>query len=153
MSKMVPNPQTWLTIVYSVGFSHYLLGAIYSRQQFREAYAQPLSLFPVLVLAIFGIGLYSLQFPLLIFFALHHAFNEAYVLKQTTPGDDSAISPFRSSAFMLHLFLYFILLRRSQSLGIIELNIFYLVLGSGGQGVFSSELLWGGLLVSYILFV
>ena len=87
MSKMVPNPQTWLTIVYSVGFSHYLLGAIYSRQQFREVYAQPLSLFPVLALAIFGIGLYSLQFPLLIFFALHHAFNEAYVLKETTPED------------------------------------------------------------------
>src|SRR5208282_6423635 len=82
--RLAPNPLAWLTIVYVLGFTHYMMAAIYSRRQLQEAYAQPLSLVPVLALAVFGIGFYSLQFPLLIFFALHHAFNEAYVLKDTT---------------------------------------------------------------------
>jgi hypothetical protein len=149
--KIAP-PLVWLTIVYIFGFTHYIMGAIYSRRQVREAYGQPLSLIPLLALIVFGTGLYSLRFPLLIYFGLHHAFNEAYVLKETTPSDEPAVSALRSSAFMLHLFLYFVLLRRPQSMGIMEANIASLIIRRAGHGLFNEELLWTGLVLSYGFF-
>jgi len=82
VSTQAPNNRTWVALVYSFGFTHYVMALIYSKRQFSELLAQPLALLTLLSVTLFGAGLYLFQFPLLVFFAVHHAFNEAYVLKE-----------------------------------------------------------------------
>src|SRR5437773_2236219 len=80
-----PSHITWLALVYSLGFTHYLLTLIYSQRQFAAFATQPFSVIPLFSIIVFGAGLYFFHFPLPLYFAVHHAFNEAYILRHTLP--------------------------------------------------------------------
>jgi hypothetical protein len=149
-----PNNRTWVAVVYAYGFSHYLMALVYSKRQAAEFIVQPLSWLSLVSIGLLGAGLYFSQFPLLFFFALHHAFNEAYVLKHTVPSDDQASKAFRTSAVLLHLFLYFVLLRHTQGIGHVDLSPFLLLrrFTPGAGEILNAEFLWIGLAGSYALF-
>jgi hypothetical protein len=150
VSIKAPNNRTWVALVYSFGFTHYLMALIYSKRQFGEFLAQPLALLSLLSISLFGAGLYLFQFPLLVFFAVHHAFNEAYVLKNTIPSDNQTVRAFRASAALLHLFLYFVLLRHTRSIGVVDLSVAYTSFARGD--ILNARLLWVGLALSYMIF-
>src|SRR5262245_25088742 len=100
---------SWLSLVYSLGLAHYLPSLVYSKRQFIELTQQPNILVPIFSLVILGTGLYFSRFPLFIYFALHHALNEAYILNSTLSPDDADVRVFRGSAALLHVLLYFFL--------------------------------------------
>ena len=150
VSIAAPNNKTWVALVYSFGFTHYLMALVYSKRQFGELLAQPLALLTTLCVAMFGAGLFLFEFPLLVFFAVHHAFNEAYVLKNTIPSDDQAVRAFRVSTVLLHLFLYFVLLRHTRNIGVVDIGITYASFARGD--ILNAKLLWTGLSLSYLIF-
>lgn len=151
LAGLSPDRPTWLSLVYSITLAHFLLAFVYSRRQIADALTQPLSLLAILSVALVGGTLYAFRISLVFYFALHHAFNEAYVLKHTTPGDDAAVRAFRGSGVLLHLFLYLFLLRRTASMGPSDLSFLYPLFRRTG-GLLNENLLLAGLAVSYGLF-
>lgn len=149
-----PNDTTWVALVYGFGFAHYLMALIYSKRQLTALASQPLGLVTLLSLVVCGAGLYYVQFPLLVFFALHHAFNEAYILKHTIQSDNHAVRALRVSAVLLHLCLYFFLLRHTPTIGFVDLSVVYASIsrGADGAGMVKTKLLLAGLMCSYGLF-
>lgn len=135
IAARTPEPKLWYSIVFSLGFAHYLVALLYSRNQIIGVFRQSQAVVPLLSLALLGTFLYLSKFSLLIYFALHHAFNEAYVLNHTLPKGDPRVKAFRASSVLLHVLLYFTLLRHTPVLSFLP-----------------DELLFGGLVVSYALF-
>jgi hypothetical protein len=103
----------WVT--YSLGFSHYALSLHYSRDQVMGLARRGVAL-PMVLLVSLGAGLYWTRFSLLAYFAIHHAFNEGYLLRDSTPSRDTRAAQFRGSAALLHLCLYLVLLRHEPEL-------------------------------------
>jgi hypothetical protein len=132
------DPKTWLALVYSLGFAHYLLSLIYAKRQFTELAQQPNLFVPVFSVVILGAGLYLSNFSLLFYFVLHHSFNEVYVLNHTTPIDNEDVRKFRGSAVLLHALLYFFLLRNAVA--------------SDLRWWVNPQLLLAGLAVAYVAF-
>lgn len=110
-----PNTRTWTNIVYGLALAHYLLALLYSRRQIVETLRRPYGAVPLLSIAILGIGLYLGQFSLLIYFALHHAFNEAFMIRDAAPADDPDVKALRGSAVLVHILLYLFILRRQAA--------------------------------------
>ena len=101
----------WLSVVFSVTFSHYLLALWYGRRRFAVIAQQPASIAAFGVLLLLGYGLYSKGFPLYAYFALHHAFNEAYLRNQRLPVDRNSTVLLRSSAIILHFLAVLLLIK------------------------------------------
>ncbi len=148
------NSQTWLAAVYSLGFAHYLMSLIYAKRQFAELAHQPNIFVPVFSVVILGTGLYVSNFSLLFYFVLHHAFNEVYILNQTTPIDNEDMRKFRGSAVLLHALLYFFLLRNVVAPDLEALNPAYLAMLQRirSRGFMDPQLLLAGLAVVYVAF-
>lgn len=107
----VPGTSDWLSIVFSITFSHYLLALWYGRKRFTIIAQQPASIAAFGVLLLLGYGLYSKGFPLYAYFALHHAFNEAYLRNQRLPQDVKSTILLRSSAIILHFVAVLLLIK------------------------------------------
>ena len=102
-----------MILVWAIGFSHYLLGLIYSRRQLVSLVTTPGILLPMTVLAVAGGVLYFQQFPLLLYFGLHHAINEAYIGNRFRDTNDRRL--LSGISFLLHM-TGFVLLAYSQRL-------------------------------------
>ncbi len=105
-----PTSSQWFALVFALGFCHYLLALIYSRRPMAALAGQPYSYLPVVLLLGVGWWLYDTRFPIEIYFALHHLFNEAYLKARLFPlhGDarDGAspgplLAVFHGSAYLL----------------------------------------------------
>jgi hypothetical protein len=142
---------TWTALVYSIALGHYVMAITYSRRQFKEFLGRPLALLTMFSFTVFAAALYLVRLPLLFLFGIHHAFNEGYVLKRAVPCDGQYAGAFRTSATLLHLFLYFVLLRHVSSIGAIDLPSLYLIFLGGGHGM-DTSFLWVGLGLSYATF-
>ncbi len=123
IAQATPN-KIWLWLVYSWGLAHYLIAIIYSKRQISALAQQPGIFLAPFSMAVLGAALYLGQFSLLYYFALHHVFNEAYILAPTTPADDTNMRALRGSAVLVHVFLYFFLLRDSAILGVLDISLF-----------------------------
>jgi hypothetical protein len=109
----LPGTANWVAAVFSLGFGHYLLSIAYARGKVRASLASPLAAVPLLLSIVIALGLYASKFSLLVYFGLHHIFNEVYLVGRNTPDTPStAQTRFRASALVLHVFIYCTLLRR-----------------------------------------
>src|SRR5262249_29416263 len=126
-----PSHIAWFALVYSLGFTHYLLTLLYSQRQFAALTTQPFSVLPLFSMLVFGAGLYVFHFPLPLYFAVPHVFNEAYILPHTLPADNEAVRAFRGSAVLLHLFLYVFLLRCTLNTSFGDTSAFAFFLHTG----------------------
>jgi hypothetical protein len=127
----------WAWIAVCVAFAHYFLSLLYSQRQIRCVFSRPASLPPLAGLALGGTALYLADFPLVIYFAFHHVFNEVYLLERAVgPSDDAeAAKALRTSGAVLNFFIYFVLLRDLSELKFVN-----------------QQFLFGGLAVSYGVF-
>jgi hypothetical protein len=149
-----PMPRILANIVYSLALAHYVLALIYSRRQIAEAFTRPYGLVPLLSIVLLGAGLYLGQFSLLIFFGLHHAFNEAFIMRATLPSDDADVKSLRGSAVLVNFLLYLFILRGQAGLSFGSSNPFYtFIAGYGGASRYVAVfVLVAALVVSYGVF-
>lgn len=108
---VTPESYRWAT--YSIGFSHYLLALVYARSPIAAVASDRAWPLVLLGLGMLGIGLYQADFPLFLYFGLHHALNEAWT-RRPTAGQAPVTS--RMPEFALHLLAYIIVLRHDIGL-------------------------------------
>ena len=112
-----PRDIVWKIFVYGLAFAHYLLAFFYSKRQLQQVTSSPSTLMAFLFVIALGIALFATGFPLLVVFAIHHVFNEVFVLNRIVPKNDKKeSSQFRCSSILLNLLLYFVLLRDTDLL-------------------------------------
>ena len=149
----------WVAIVMSLGLGHYLLAIVYSQRQIIQSFSQPASAVPLLILLLLGSTLYLpvigaarvlptyRQIVLLFFFGLHHVFNEVFLTSRLiTPQHYARTWLYRTNGVVLHLLLYFFLLRNDP---ILRLTFYDISLESARHLV---NALFAGLIVSYLVF-
>lgn len=124
----VPDQITLWSIVWCLGFGHYFIGLWYSRRLVRQVSQDSQTLYPFIVVLAMGTILFFARFSLTIYFAIHHAFNEVYMLNRTMKNKVD-LTGLRTSGVFLHLFLYAVLLRYTPTLMLIDPNILFVGLG------------------------
>jgi hypothetical protein len=136
LASLAPDRITWVSLAWSLAFSHYLVGLWYSRTQFLPLLRHPTTVVSLGVLMTMGMGLYFTGWPLLYYFGVHHALNEVYMLNRITHAQHSrALALFRGAGWLLHLVLYAAMLRKQRDLAFLN-----------------TQVLWGTLLVVYLLY-
>jgi hypothetical protein len=112
-------PLAFIAATYSLGFAHYLLALRYSAGPLRQVADAPLQLLSLLGLALLGVALYQLDFPLFLYFGLHHALNEAY-LRRGAGASPALPSAVNAPAAAFHALAYLVVLRWSPELAGIQ---------------------------------
>jgi len=97
-------PLAFVSGVYSIGFAHYLLALRYSAGQLRQISQAPLQWVSLAGLILLAIAFYQLDIPLVIYFGVHHALNEAYARRGG--GDPGQIARLGAPAAILHGLAY-----------------------------------------------
>ena len=121
IAMQLPDETTFKSVVFSVGFGHYFMALLYSKRQISQVLGQTYSYLPLAAVLIAGTALYQYEYPLVIYFAVHHAFNEVYVLDHPIAGKNSSeLKGFRASGIFLHLFVYFLILRDRPDLQFLD---------------------------------
>ena len=112
------NNYKWLIAVYIFAFSHYLIGALYSRKIIFSLLASPKAYLPLALLCLTGWFAYKESFSLLLYFGLHHALSEGYLKQRFFNIQASAelLSRLQASSFWLHLSGFFLLVRSDPTL-------------------------------------
>ena len=113
----------WLSLLYSLGLAHFGLSFVYARSRITALSVHPRSALTVLAIGAVGVALYFDHFPLVILFAMHHAFNEAYLPRSGLEPGSANESRLKGSASLLHLCLYLALLRDAQYLRSIDASL------------------------------
>jgi len=95
-----------VVLVWAIGFSHYLLGLIYSRKQVAHVISSTANLLPTGLLLVGGTLFYFLNGSLTYYFVLHHALNETYlsIRFQSHTLSTHLRSRIQSVSFSLQLF-------------------------------------------------
>ena len=119
----------WAT--YSFGFTHYLLAMRYSTSQLRRVAAVPTQLLSLLGLVLVGVALYQSNFPLLLYFAVHHALNEAYG-RRSPVGSVVPSSRLTASAALFHGLAFLTVLRWTSELTPLDPLWLWCALGAAG---------------------
>jgi hypothetical protein len=127
----------WQSAVLSIGFGHYLLSVWYARSKLAIVATHWSTAVPMAAAVVIGSVLYIGRFPLIIYFAAHHVFNEVYLTGEKLKGlNANQVRLYRATAIPLQTFLYFYLLRS-------ELNIRYL----------QDSVLLAALVVTYVCYL
>lgn len=117
ITSLWPDPVFWSSIAMSLGLGHYLLSVIYAQRQISQAFVQPHSAKTLVALLLLGSTLYLCHFPLVIFFGLHHVFNEVYIVNRVITNEQTpGARTFRTSGVVLNFFIYFVVLRKDPDL-------------------------------------
>ncbi len=102
----------WRSVVLSLGFGHYLLSLWYARAKFATVASVWSTALPMMAAIAGGAALYFGRFPLVVYFAVHHVFNEVYVSSDILKNlSDRQQVIYRASAIPLQTLLYFYILR------------------------------------------
>jgi hypothetical protein len=144
---------SWASLVGAWAFGHYALSLLYARVQAIKLVGQPRYYFPLVVLAAGTAALYWGGFPVLIYFAVHHVFNETYMLSRalrlppTTEARD-----YRCASQLVSLVLFLVLLRNNPILSflppevgfaaLIPAYIFFFYVLSQLRGVLQTRSQW-----------
>lgn len=101
----------WMAILWSTAFVHYLLALYYSRKRLLHiGYGKPL--YMAVMTMVGGWLLYINEFSLLIYFGVHHVFNEVYLTNRVIPSVDAQLRKgFLASAMLLNACIYAVVLR------------------------------------------
>jgi len=119
------NDVLWRTIVFTLGICHYALALVYSQKQINQVLKQSYSLLPLAAIICMGTLFYKYPLPLVIFFGVHHAFNEIYLLDRTVPGQDPLkLKTLRTTGVLFHLLAYLFILRNHVDLSHYPAQVF-----------------------------
>lgn len=101
----------WLPIFWSYALAHYALAFWYARKRFT-IFKELRTALPAFFFITLGLAAYILNFPLLFFFGIHHAFNEVYLNSRCLPRINKK-DQIRYNIFglLFHAFLYLYLFR------------------------------------------
>lgn len=111
----------WSSLFWSIAFVHYGLALYYSRHRILAVAQNASSLVPALVVMSGGGVLYAGQFSLLVYFGVHHVFNEVYLLDRKFPvTEGEQRRGLRIAAVLLNAGIYAALLRNYSELAWIE---------------------------------
>jgi len=108
---IIDDHSSWTALVISFGFTHYLLSFYYASGRIKTLLSSTSLRLPLVSLGLLLLVIYHLEFPLVIFFGLHHAFNEGYLRQyqhRNTDSGDSQLPAFRT---LFHIAAYFCILR------------------------------------------
>jgi hypothetical protein len=112
---------TWASAVLSIGFGHYLLSLWYARAKLAKVASDFNTALPMAAAVAGGAVLYFNKFPLIVYFAVHHVFNEVYLttgaLKHLTVSQQKV---YRTIAMPLQTLLYFYLLRTDPKISFLD---------------------------------
>jgi hypothetical protein len=116
----------WSSLLWSLAFVHYALALFYSRRRMALVTSQTHSLIPAVGVTLAGAALYLNQFSLLIYFGIHHVFNEVYLWNRTlSVPEDGGRRALRGSAVLLNGFIYAVLLRHYSELSWIDPSLLF----------------------------
>ncbi|MAB80828.1 MAG: hypothetical protein CMJ89_15880 [Planctomycetes bacterium] len=107
-----PSRNGWISVMASSTFSHYILAVLYARPKILSLGSDPRYRLPLLIVALIGATAYLSGFPIVIFFGLHHAFNEVYLLdRQCDSRELPGHAKVRTADLFTRLFVYFTIVR------------------------------------------
>lgn len=107
----IADTSLWLAAVIAFGLSHYLLSFYYAAPQIKFLFTSPSHQLPGVTLLVTGLVLYFTKFPLAIFFALHHGFNEGYLRNSKARSENSVTESVRAARALLHGLGYLVVVR------------------------------------------
>jgi hypothetical protein len=111
-------PFGFVAAIYSLGFAHYLLALVYAAGQLRQIASAGAHWLSFAGLVLLGVTLYTSDFPLLVYFGIHHAANETY--GRRTGLDAGLPAGLAAPLFAFHLAAYVAALRWSPLLAGID---------------------------------
>lgn len=117
-----------MAILWSTAFVHYLLALFYSRKRlFNIEYGKPL--YMAIITMVGGWFLYVNEFSLLIYFGIHHVFNEVYLTNRVIPSVDVKLRKgFLASAMLLNASIYASVLRNYPEISWINHGLLFGIL-------------------------
>jgi hypothetical protein len=125
----VRDSTVWQSAVLSIGFGHYLLSVWYSRAKLAKVATNWSTALPMSAAVLGGTLLYLVRFPLIIYFAVHHVFNEVYITAENPKSlNGNQLRLYRTIAIVLQTSLYFYLLRDEPGLRLLPELILLTVL-------------------------
>ena len=126
-----PYSTPWETFVYVLAFGHYVIAFLFSKKQLLEAAGKPQGLIKfTALLALGALAYFRQQFPLILYFGIHHAFNEAYLLDRVTKArEEKDVRALRPAASALNFMVYLFLLRHHPDLQFIP--VLWMTVGIG----------------------
>lgn len=129
----VPDHDARTAIIFSLAFSHYLLGMWYGRRKAQLLLSHLVTAVGLLALALLGFGLFAFGFSVLAFFAIHHAANEVYLADAAAgSGEKGVAGSFRAVGVVFNAALYFMLIRSDPWLRPIDERVLLPVLIASG---------------------
>ena len=111
LAMLITSYNQWVTLVIGFGFAHYLLSFYYARAGIRTSLRNPLMFLPLVSLGALLAMVYFLQFPLEIYFGLHHACNEGYLRQNNSPVARNNARQLAATRALFHLAAYLCILR------------------------------------------
>ncbi len=128
---IAPSEEASRALVYSIAFGHYLIALWYSKKRILRITSQPASYPALLLIALVGYLAYANTFSLVIYFAVHHAFNESYILNfsngTSASRESGDLNNLRLSAVFFNFFVFLATLRNHPDLYF--LNSAFLIVG------------------------
>ncbi len=130
--SLLGSGRYWVGLVISFGLAHYLLSFYYATGRMRNLVASPTLALPLVSLGLLLLVVYFLEFPLEIYFGIHHACNEGYLRRyhrQANAAADRQLAAFRT---LFHLAAYMCILRYNAYVGQVPEVWLWLFLGVSG---------------------
>ena len=125
----VRDSAVWQSAVLSIGFGHYLLSIWYARAKLAKVATNRGTALPMAAAVLGGTLLYLVRFPLIIYFAVHHVFNEVYIAAENLKSlNVNQLRLYRTIAILLQTSLYFYLLRDEPGIRVVPVSILLTVL-------------------------
>ena len=114
---LIGNANQWIALVIGFGFAHYLLSFYYARSGIRIAISNPSLLLPLVSLGALLAAVYFLDFPLEVYFGIHHACNESYLKRSHSSNGIGNTAQLPAARALLHLAAYLCILRLDPEIG------------------------------------
>ncbi|MFA6064104.1 MAG: hypothetical protein WC736_16055 [Gallionella sp.] len=119
----------WVSFFYSLAFAHYALALWYAKGKVMSVASQPYSWAPAIGVMVIGLGFYHYAYSLLIYFGVHHVFNEVYLAKRHLRlPEDARGHRFLLSAVVVNSLIYAVALRHYREIAWIDPHLLFVCL-------------------------
>lgn len=120
----------WVSLFYSLAFAHYALALWYSKRKIMNVASQPYSWAPAIGVMAMGLGFYYYYYDsLLLYFGVHHVFNEVYLVKRHLRlPEDARGHRFLLSAVVVNSLIYAVVLRHYREIAWIDPRLLFVCL-------------------------
>lgn len=125
---LITNYDQWVSLVIGFGFAHYLLSFYYAASRVRITLSNPVLALPLASLGTLFAVIYFLDFPLEIYFGIHHACNEGYLRYASPKGSCQQNGQLSAARALFHLAVYFIVLRQDPMVSQLPETFLWLLL-------------------------